>query len=226
MDAEISEGLFASYLDTLRLRYRRHVPVHGARNVDFLIEGHPHILCDVKEVRPGAKESHGIDAYAHLRDDVSDLRKKFGPSRPETPVLLVSVNFSGNLLTGFSVARAMLGDVGAEFSADGRGDFHHLRRGNASMTTLHHTVISGVFVFDCEPGGKHALFPNPYAAHPVPASWFPLVRRIAIAKDASESQLRELATITFWHCDERPNSAIDSEARKRCALPGARHRER
>jgi hypothetical protein len=203
MDADVSEGLFASYLDTLRLKYQRHVPVRDARNVDFRIEGNPPILCDVKEVRPGANESKGIDAYAHLRDDLSDLRRKFGPSRPQAPVLLVSVNFSGNLFTGFSVARAMLGDVGAEFSADGRGNFHHLRRGNASMTASHHTLISGIFVFDCEPGGRHALFPNPYAAHPIPTAWFPLVKRIAVAKDASEASLSELANITFWHCDEQ-----------------------
>ena len=69
------------------------------------------------------------------------------------------------------------------------------------MTTSHDTVISGIFVFDCEPGGRHALFPNPYAVHPVPTSSFPLVRRIVVAKDASEVQLRELAEITFWHYD-------------------------
>src|SRR5262249_54649632 len=121
MNAEISEGLFASYLEGLPVEYQRHVPVHGNKNVDFLIEGDPQILCDVKEVRPGGNRALGIDAYAHLRDDVSDLRKKFGSSRPRKPVLLVSVNFSGNLFTGISVARAMLGDVGAEFSAEGRG---------------------------------------------------------------------------------------------------------
>lgn len=202
MHAEVSEGLFASYLDHLGLRYQRHVRVHDERNVDFRIEGNPSILCDVKEVRPGAKDSEGIDAYSHLRDDLRGLRKKFGPSRPQTPVLLVTVNFSGNLFTGFSVARAMLGDVGAEFSTNGRGEFHHLPRGNAVMTSSHHTTISGILVFDCEPAGRHALFPNPYAAHSVPAGWLPLVRRIAVGKDASEESLKELANITFWHCDE------------------------
>lgn len=203
MDANVSEGLFALYLDSLRLKYQRHVPVRDARNVDFRIEGNPPILCDVKEVRSSASESKGIDAYAHLRDDLSDLRKKFGPSNPQTPILLVTVNFSSNLFTGFSAARAMLGDVGAEFSADGRGNFHHLRRGNASMTLSHHTLISGIFVFDCEPSGRHALFPNPYAAHPIPDAWFPLVRRIAVTRDASEASLSDLANITFWHCDEQ-----------------------
>jgi hypothetical protein len=203
MNAEFSEGLFASYLDTLQLNYQRHVPVRDARNVDFRVEGEPSNLCDVKELRPSGDGSHGIDAYAHLRDDLSDLRKKFGPSRPQTPVLLVSLNFSGNLFTGFSVARAMLGDVGAEFSADGRGTFHHLRRGKASMTSVHHRLVSGIFVFDCEPSGSHALLPNPYAAHPIPAAWFPRVRRIAVTKDASEANLRELANITFWHCGEQ-----------------------
>jgi hypothetical protein len=187
------------------------VPVDGTRNVDFLVEGDPQILCDVKEVRPGGNSALRIDAYAHLREDVSDLRKKFGSSRPGKPVLLVSINFSGNLFTGFSVARAMLGDVGAEFSAEGRGGFHHLPRGNASMTTSHHTVISGIFVFDCEPGGRHALFSNPYAAYPVPASSFPLVQRIPVARDATESQLRKLTAITFWHCDERTRDVSGSD---------------
>ncbi len=203
MDAKISEGLFASYLDTLQLKYRRHVLVRDARNVDFLIEGSPSIFCDVKEIRTGEKESQGIDAYAHLRDDLSDLRKKFGPSRPRTPVLLVSVNFSGNLFTGFSVARAMLGDVGAEFFADGREDFHHLPRGNASMTPFHHTLISGIFVFDCELTGEHALFQNPYATNPIPATWFPLVRRVEVTKDASESSLKQLSNIIFLNCDKK-----------------------
>lgn len=78
------------------------------------------------------------------------------------------------------------------------------------MTTSHHTVISGIFVFDCEPGGRHALFPNPYATYPVPASLFPLVRRIPVVRDATETQLRELATITFWPCDECPRAAVDA----------------
>jgi len=202
MDAEISEGLFAPYLDTLRLKYQRHIPVRDARNIDFRIEGSPPILCDVKEVRPGEDESKGIDAFAHIREDLSELRKKFGPSDPETPVLLVTVNFSGTMFTGFSVARAMLGDVGAEFSAEGRGKFHHLRRGNASMTRSHHTLISGIFAFDCEATGNHALFLNPYSARSLPDAWFPAVNRVAVAKDASEARLRELANMTFWHCDE------------------------
>ena len=202
MDAESSEGLIASYLDTLHLKYQRHFPVRDARNVDFRIEGTPPILCDVKEVRSGEDQSKGIDAFAHLREDLSELRKKFGPSDPQTPVLLVTINFSGNLFTGFSVARAMLGDVGVEFSAQERGNFHHLRRGNASMTPSHHTLISGIFVFDCEAAGNHALFLNPYAKHPVPDTWFPAVKRVSVAKDASEERLRELSNITFWHCDE------------------------
>ena len=203
MDAEMSESLFELYLDHLRLKYRRHVRVHGERNVDFCIEGNCPLLCDVKEIRPGAKDSGEIDAYAHLREDLRELRKKFGPSRPSTPVLLVTVNFSGRLFTGFSVARAMLGDVGAELSSNGRGEFHYLPRGNAAMTPSHHTVISGIFIFDCASEGNHALFPNPYAAHPIPVQCFPLVRRVAVARDATEEQLKALANVTFWHCDEQ-----------------------
>jgi hypothetical protein len=71
------------------------------------------------------------------------------------------------------------------------------------MTSIHHTSISGIFVFDCEPAGKHALFPNPYAAHPIPAGRFPLVRRITVAKGTGEASLSGLANITVWHCDEQ-----------------------
>jgi hypothetical protein len=176
MHADVSEGLFASYLEHLGLGYQRHVRVRDDKNVDFRVEGDPPILCDVKEIRRSAKESQEIDAYSHLREDLRDLRKKFGPRRPDIPVLLVTVNFSGRLFTSFSVARAMLGDVGPQLSPNGRGDLHHLPRGNAAMTSSHHTVIPGLFVFDCEREGNHALFPNPYAANPVPAECFPLVR--------------------------------------------------
>lgn len=117
MDAEISERMFASYLDGLGLIYKRHFRVRGDKNVDFLVEGSPSILCDVKEVRPSAKAALEIDAYAHLREDLSDLRRKFGPDLPAIPIVLVTVNFSGRMFTGFSVARAMLGDVGADFSS-------------------------------------------------------------------------------------------------------------
>ena len=70
------------------------------------------------------------------------------------------------------------------------------------MTRSHTTVISGVFVFDCVLEGNHAIFPNPYAAYPLPDHCFPLVRRILVAKDATEEHLKGLANITFWHCDE------------------------
>jgi len=202
MDAEVSEGLFEAYLKHLRLGYRRHVPVHGEKNVDFRVEGDTPVLCDVKEIRPSPTDPDEIDAYSHLREDLRDLRKKFGPCKPEVPVLLVTVNFSGRLFTGFSVARAMLGDVGADILPHDRGDIRHLPRGNAAMTPSHSTLISGIFVFDCTSEGNHAIFPNPYAAYPLPAQCFPLVRRIPVARDASEEGLKGLANITFWHCDE------------------------
>ena len=109
MDAELSEGLFKSYLDLLGLRHERHVCVHGDKNVDFHVDGETPVLCDVKEIRPSPTDPDQIDAYSHLREDLRDLRKKFGPSKPVVPVLLVTMNFSGRLFTGFSVARAMLG---------------------------------------------------------------------------------------------------------------------
>jgi hypothetical protein len=201
MDAELSEGLFKSYLDLLGLRHERHVCVHGDKNVDFHVDGETPVLCDVKEIRPSPTDPDQIDAYSHLREDLTDLRKKFGPSKPVVPVLLVTMNFSGRLFTGFSVARAMLGDIGAQISPEGRSDIHHLSRGNAVMTRSHTTLISGIFVFDCAPQGNHAIFPNPYAACPLPDSCFPFVRRVCVAKDATEEDLKALANITFWQCD-------------------------
>jgi len=86
MDAELSERLFADYLDFLNLRYQKHVRVHGDKNVDFLVECNPEILCDVKEIRPaGSRKSIQIDAYSHLRNDVNELRKKFRSSKPQCP---------------------------------------------------------------------------------------------------------------------------------------------
>jgi hypothetical protein len=202
MDAELSEKLFKSYLDHLGLRHGRHVFVHGDKNVDFYINGETPVLCDVKKIRPSPTDPDQIDAYSHLRDDLRDLRKKFGPSKPMIPVLLVTMNFSGRLFTGFSVARAMLGDIGAEISPDGRSGIHHLPRGNAVMTRSHTTLISGIFVFDCAPQGNHAIFPNPYAACPLPDGYFPLVKRVCVAKDATEADLKALANITFWQCDD------------------------
>ena len=203
MDAELSEGLFKAYLDHLGLKHQRHVPVCGNKNVDFRVEGTTPLFCDVKEIRPSPTDPDEIDAYSHLREDLRDLRKKFGTYKPVIPVLLISINFSGRLFTGFSVARAMLGDVGAEISPDGRGDIQHLPRGNAAMTHSHTTVISGIFVFDCVSEGNHALFPNPWAAYPVPDQCFPHVKRISVAKDATEERLKALANISFWHCDEQ-----------------------
>lgn len=202
MDAEVSERMFASYLNGLGLSYQRHFCVCGNSNVDFHVAGSPPILCDVKEIRPSANASPEIDAYAHLRDDLNELRKKFGRDRPTRPVVLVTVNFSGRMFTGFSIARAMLGDVGAEFSPEGRASIRHLPRGNAAMTRMHHKAIAGILVYDCEPQGNHALFQNPYANYPVPAHCFPRVRRVVVDKSATEEHLRALSELTFWHCDE------------------------
>jgi hypothetical protein len=97
----------------------------------------------------------------------------------------------------------MLGDVGAELSPDSRSNIHHLPRGNASMTPSQKTALSAILVYDCHPQGRHALFPNPYAAHPVPDDWLPGVRRVAVDRTATEEQLTQLSEVTFWCCDEQ-----------------------
>jgi len=100
------------------------------------------------------------------------------------------MNFSGRSMTGFSVARALLGDVGAGFNEIGRDHFHHLPRGNAALTSKHNTTISGVFVYDCELEGNHGIFLNPYAAYPLSARVFSSVRRNNLTKNASEEDIK------------------------------------
>ena len=84
MDAEISEGLFAKYLDKYNIVYQRHFPVAGKKNADFKIEATSLVLCEVKEVRDSKSDPEGeIDAYGHIRDDIQNLRKKFNKQKLE-----------------------------------------------------------------------------------------------------------------------------------------------
>lgn len=87
MDAEISEKLFSSYLESKSIIFERDFRVCGEKNVDFKInQPEGTVLCDVKEVRDSRVGSVGIiDAYTHIREDLKDLRKKFGRKKPTFP---------------------------------------------------------------------------------------------------------------------------------------------
>lgn len=199
MDAEISEKMFASYLEAHSLAYTRHVPVNGKKNVDFLIDGpNGSVFCDVKEVRDSTVGTAGqIDAYSHIREDLKNLRKKFGKQKPTKPLVLVAMNFSKTFFTGHTVARAMYGDVGVLLKGKVRSLLHHLPRGNASMTKVAHTTLAGVLVFDGV-NSKHVYFGNEFASNKLPPGYFPGMREIHPKRDAGERELAELSRIMFW----------------------------
>lgn len=198
MHAEISEGLFASYLSDFNIEFQRHYPVSGNRNVDFRVETSSVVLCDVKEVRDSRSQAGSeIDAYSHIREDLRDLRKKFRKSKPSDPVVLVTMNFSSNFFTALTVARAMLGDIGVEFFYGTRGEVSHLPRGNAALTKQGNTSISGLLVFDPE-CGNHRYFTNPFALNSLQKNYFPGIDEIVLSRDAGEEQLAGLSKIMWW----------------------------
>jgi hypothetical protein len=198
MDAEISEGLFATYLDKYNMTYKRHHRVSGEKNVDFMIETPSVVLCDVKEVRDSSSDSGSkIDAYSHIRDDIRNLRKKFKNVKPQEPVVLVTMNFSSNFFTAFTVAQAMLGDVGFALSNGKRGEARHLLKGNAAVTRNGNTAISGVLVFDAE-NGNHKYLSNPFSLYQIPYGYFPDIKEIKLSRDSGEEQLVKLSKIMFW----------------------------
>ena len=193
MDANFSENAFRKYLDSKGFEYEENYVVGTEKNpkdVDFFIKTKGlEIYADVKEVRSSTKKKLHNNAYLHIREDISDLRKKFKSNRASLPVLLITMNLSDNYFTGFSVAQALLGDTGVlidPHSSMITKPLHHLYKGNASLTSNKNRTISGVLVFDlC--GGRHHLFHNPYAEHPISTGHFPCVR------DCWFSQTMELA---------------------------------
>lgn len=80
MDAGISEKLFESYLQSKSMIFERDFRVCDEKNIDFKInQPESTVLCDVKEVCDSRVGSVGkIDAYTHIREDLKNLRKKFG----------------------------------------------------------------------------------------------------------------------------------------------------
>ena len=202
MDAKFSEGLFASYLESHNLNFERHFQVYGEKNVDFKINTPVAVLCDVKEVHDSRADSKGsIDAYTHIREDLKDLRKKFGRNKPTCPVVLISMNFSSSFFTGFTVAQAMFGDVGAVYTGKALGDLHHLPRGNASMTRSSNTSISGILVFDCA-SSNHTYFPNEFARTQLHTGYFPYAVVIDLKRDSPGQEVVRRSDFMFWGYNE------------------------
>ena len=198
-----SETLFSTWLDQHQIKYKRHFPVNPG-NVDFLIESTtPQIYCDVKEVRDSPQKTpYEIDAYKHIRDDIKELRKKFKKDRPKLPVILVTMNFSSSTFTGWTVGRALFGEVGMEINVDDQQVVkasHHLPKGKAVLTTKQNRSITGVLVF-AGLSKSHVLFLSPFAdaEHRIGKDCFPDTELVYFNPRAEGDELWASSNYTFW----------------------------
>ena len=204
MTEPASEKEFASYLDTQDFLYKRDYYV-GPGNFDFRIESHcGPLYCDVKEIRDSdhvSLEEYGrISSHLLLRDDIRRLRGKYKGKKLDGPVVLVTMNFSSNFFTGYTVASALLGDIGVildRAETGGATPLHHLPRGKAAFTRAQNTSVAGVFVFDRVSGG-HVFFRNPYADPQMPNDVFPCLRFISLSREAINDELVNLGDMMFW----------------------------
>jgi hypothetical protein len=197
-----SEKAFASYLDTQGLLYKRDYHV-GPGDFDFRIESHcGPIYCDVKEIRDADSEwSEEIRAHLPLRDDIRRLRKKYKGKTLDGPVVLVTMNCSSRFFTAYTVARALLGDIGVIIQSEsprGTTPLHHLPQGDAVFTRKQNTSVAGVFVFDIASGG-HVFFENPYAVAQMSKDVFHGLRFIPLSREAVNAELAKLGEILFWN---------------------------
>jgi hypothetical protein len=172
------------------------------RDFDFCIESHcGPIYCDVKEIRDSDTESFGeISAYLPLRGDIRKLRNKYKGRRLDGPAVLVTMNFSSNFFTGFTVARALLGDIGVILQREipKVTTLHHLPQGNAVFTRKQNTSVAGVFVFDRVSGG-HIFFENPYAVAQMSKNVFHGLRFITLSREAVDDEWVNLGAMIFWN---------------------------
>jgi len=196
MKTNKSEELFETYLQDHNMNFEKAYPVNN-KNVDFYIKSERgNVFCDVKEVRHSKKNE--IDAYDYIRKDIQKLREKFKNKRPSEPALLVTFNFSSQFFTGYTVARAMLGDIGITYNkvTIETSDLHFLPKGNAKLTSKHNRVISGVFIF--QENNNHYLFKNPFAENPIADNYFPATSIIEIDRSLDNNNIMKLTNIHIW----------------------------
>lgn len=195
----ISEDVFRRYLDQHSFQYEQDYLVGSETNptnVDFYTKsGDFSIFADVKAVI-GSRRIDGPDAEHNIRKDVRSLRRKF-KYVPTVPVVLVTMNYSPRFFTGFTVAKALLGEIGFYFGSNRHSSIQRLPRGNAALTQSHNRIISAVFGFD-RVNQKHYLFENPFAYHHVPGDFFPGVHIVSLDREAGDSGMAELSQIMFW----------------------------
>lgn len=191
--------MFEDYLTRHKLEYEKDYKV-GSGDVDFLIRsGNLEVYCDVKallETHDRLKST--VIAIKRLRKDIEKLRKKFKTTKPEYPCILVSMNFSPQSITGFTVVRAMYGEAGItvdKVTHQLTRALHHLMRGNAKMTVDHNTGISGILFFSFSSGIENYFFHNEYADNPLPQGFFPSTIDVITKKSSLREDLEMLGRI-------------------------------
>ncbi len=205
MNATVSENIFEKYLNENNLQYERDVIVNNKPNgkdIDFLVKTPSgKLLFEIKEVHDSPKITNHINAAEHIRDDIKDLRRKFGKTIPKYPTFLVIMNFTSRPFTSFSVVQAMFGDIGITFNS--QGDFssiHHLYKGNASLLKNKNTSISGVLIFDID-CKNHLLLLNPFVNCAVDKKHFSDLTVLTLKKESIAQDIHLLSSVMFWpHC--------------------------
>lgn len=201
-----SENIFENYLINNKLHYEKNYYV-GKGDIDFRVNSKSlFTLCDVKEVRKSINDKYGeLDAYGHIREDVRALRKKFDKNVIKEPVILVTMNISNKIFTGFNILRAIYGDIGINFDREMHNvtrNEHFSKNGNACFTQIHNTIISGILILDVR--GNHCLFKNCYACNEISDDYFPEIQEGKIFKikrdlsaDIPRDQILLLSTLVF-----------------------------
>lgn len=168
MTTNSSELLFEKYLVHHQIAFEREYP-SGSKNLDFRMQIHSkQVLADVKHIEDRLVKNALVEAHLQLRNDIKSLRAKFD-DKPKESVLLISVSWmsESRVFTGFTVARALYGDVGRETSGAPElgtvvSEVKRLKNGRAAFTSKQNTSISGVLIYQGI-GKKGYLFINPFA---------------------------------------------------------------
>lgn len=192
-----SEKAFQDYLDLHHISYEKDYEVSDTgKNVDFFVHAsNQHVYCDVKEVRRSTtSEPPKVYAKKNIQNDLKELRSKFKKNRPDHALLLISMNYSNQVFTGWTIAEAMLGQIEFVFDVDSGKVIKpvHITGANASTTPKHNRSISGVYVYDRNLRINN-IYANPYAEFPILQNTFPKTQVVEINTNLSPQDLKWLS---------------------------------
>ena len=166
-----SEKLFEEFLKMHDISYTKDYVLENGKNVDFLIRNSAiEIFSDVKAVLKATDNSlsRGV-AKRRIRGDIQKLREKFTNSNPGIPCVLISMNFSEDFYSGFTINDALYGDSGFIYNkkiGTITSPLHHLPKGKAKFTSEHNTVVSGILAFNTS-DSRNYFFHNLFAKNPL-----------------------------------------------------------